>query len=142
MDRSSCRAWRQASTRVKTGTGTVGEAAAGTQEMPWQLPGHTLPAIAAASIASRLLSHHHARHTSRGSCRSCCLAYHPSSSLGPGAGPPPSAATRPIHLQRLYSRQMTQVMSRVKKRILIRKPCHTCKYRLYIGLTLFCQSGQ
>jgi len=58
-------------------------------------------AIAAASIASWLLSPHHAWHTSRGSCRSCCLAYHPSSSLGLGAGPPPSAATRPIHLPRL-----------------------------------------
>ena len=101
MDRSNCCAWRQASTQAETGTGTVCEAAA--------------PTTAAAFIASRLLSHHHARHTSRGSCRSCCLAYYPSSSLGPGAGPPPSAATRPIHLQRLYSRQMTQVMSRVKK---------------------------
>ena len=57
---NGCRAWRRASTRAETGTGTVGEAAA---------------AIAAASIASRLLSHHHAWHTSRGSCRSCCLAY-------------------------------------------------------------------
>jgi len=31
MDRSSCRAWRRASTWAETGTGTVGEAAAGTQ---------------------------------------------------------------------------------------------------------------
>ena len=58
-------------------------------------------AIAVASIASQLMSHHHAWHTSRSSCRSCYLACHPSSSLGPGAGPPPSAATRPIHLPRL-----------------------------------------
>jgi len=31
MDRSSCCAWRRASTQAETGTGTVGEAAAGTQ---------------------------------------------------------------------------------------------------------------
>jgi len=31
MDRSSCRAWRRASIQAETGTGTVGEAAAGTQ---------------------------------------------------------------------------------------------------------------
>ena len=83
IDRSSCCAWRQASTRAETGTGMVGEATAGCGQ------------------ESRLLSHHHAWHTSRSSCRSCCLAYRPSSSLGPGAGPPPSAATQPIHLPRL-----------------------------------------
>jgi len=94
MDRSSCRTWRRASTRAETGTGMVGEAAAGPQVKCGQ-------AIATASIASRLLSHHHTWHTSRGSCRSCCLTYHPSSSLGLGAGPPPSTATRPIHLPRL-----------------------------------------
>jgi len=87
MDRSSCCAWRQASTRAETGTGMVGEAAA--------------PTTAATGVPGVVVEQQPEHSRCRGSCQSCCLAYHPSSSLYLRACPPPSTATRPIHLPRL-----------------------------------------
>jgi len=97
MHRSSCRAWRRASTRAETGTGMVGEAAA--------------PTTAATGVPGVVVGQQPGRNRCRGNCLAmatlypqlprhllrpgCCLAYRPSSSLGLGAGPPPSAATRP-----------------------------------------------
>ena len=87
MDKSSCRAWRRASTQAETGTGMVGEAAA--------------PTTAATGVPGVVVGQQPGRNRCRGNCLAtlyprpgCCLAYRPSSSLGPGAGPPPSAATR------------------------------------------------
>ena len=84
MDRSSCRAWRRASTRAETGTGMVREAAA--------------PTTATTGVPGVVVGQQPGRLATPGRC----LAYRPSSSLGLGAGPPPSAATRPIYLPRLW----------------------------------------